>query len=383
MELLNILVQLAVIFCFSYALGLLVTRFMYMPLIGVYILAGFITNIHFDILANFFHNMHISVANYDIIGHIGILLLMFTAGLEVDLVKLSATSRFSVFVTIAQLILTWIILNIIFFFYEWELTINQCLAVCALSSTVSAIQGLNFCKSLSSNYGLNALSILLLQDVLFGPLQALTKMTHFSEIYSVLAKACLTIGILFIAGYICSCHNMHKKFKQEHAELYIIEPLAYCFLLSATFDYAGLSAECGAFISGMFLAWEYDGHLIMHNMQYIQQLFLIAFFASLGLYINPTFLLIHIVMILIILFILFVIRTIVFLIPIYFFTRDLKNSIASASLLAPFSEFTFLLLDKSSLSPDILNIIYIILSFSLAIGFIWHRALLKIYKNYL
>ncbi len=382
MELLSILIQLALVFCFIFYCGFFVTRFMHMPLIGVYIIAGIVTNLHFNVLSSILPDVSLSHDAYDTMGHIGILLLMFTAGLEVDLIKLSTTSRFSIFVTIIQLFLTWGILNIIFLFYHWELSISQCLIICTLSSTVSAIQGLNFSKSLGSTYGLNALSILILQDVLLGPLQTLMKMSDLSQIYTVLLKAFLTIGVLFAAVFIFSYPNTHKKYKQHHSELYVIEPLAYCFLLSTIFLSIGLSPECGAFVAGIFLAWEYDAHLIIHNIQYIQQLFLIAFFAHIGLCIDAEFLALHSIEILLLLFGLLAIRTLVFFIPIFFLTRELKGSIASASLLAPFSEFTFLLIDKASLTQVSFDMINIILALSLAIGFIWHRALLKTYKYY-
>ncbi len=274
-----------------------IARLLKQPIIPAYVLAGLligpagasiIGNLGVPKIAEFLSNLTITNLNtIATLSEIGVALMLFIVGLELDLKKLKSVTSISTIgapIQIIALFLLGCILAIGFGFRN--ISIIYIGLFISFSSTVIVIKILSDKKELDTLHGRIIIGILLMED--FFAIISITLLSALGSsimlILFALLKAILIIGIAFmLAKYL---FPSIFEFAAKSRELLFILSIAVCFLFGAIFIYIGFSMVIGTFVAGLVLGnLEYNIE-IASRIKSLRDFFSMIFFVSLGLNLN-------------------------------------------------------------------------------------------------
>lgn len=225
------------------------------------------------------------------LAEFGIVLLMFTIGLEFSIPKLFAL-RFSVFIIGGlQVVLSIIITTIMGRFLEiatLPAIIMGCIA--AMSSTAIVIKQLQDQRELYTPHGLNALSVLLFQDLAVIPFIILISSLANEPEKSLavillwsLAKGIVAILLIFTLGRWLLRPLFHMIAKTRAIELFTLTVLMVTLTSAWLTHTLGLSFALGAFLAGIMLAETEFRHQIEVEIRPFRDILLALFFITIGM----------------------------------------------------------------------------------------------------
>ena len=223
-------------------------------------------------------------------AELGVVLLLFIIGLELQPTRLWLLRKSIIFMGGAQfLATTLVILPIaIAFMPNWQsaLVVSMCLS---LSSTAFAIQLLSEKKNLFSQHGRNAFSILLFQDLIVIPILVLLPLlSHQNDLSSETSllqvlKAIATVTIVIVAGHYLIRPLLRLVAWSKNPELFSAASLLVALGTAALMYKVGLSMALGAFLAGVLLADSEFKHELEANIEPFKGLLLGLFFMSVGM----------------------------------------------------------------------------------------------------
>lgn len=231
-----------------------------------------------------------------VMAEIGIILLLFTIGLEISVEKLVQMKRFlllaggfqvlgSVFFSSLIFVLSGIRLNQSIFFGM----------LISLSSTAIVLRLLNDKKELDSPHGKIDLGILIFQDLAVVPMMLLLPVLGNGgniSIVNLIVKLLLAFAIL--GAVILVARFIMPRLLFQVAKLRIREAFTIgviLLILGAAYftEYLGLSMALGAFIAGVILADTDFSHQVAADIVPLKDAFNSLFFVSVGLLLDYTF----------------------------------------------------------------------------------------------
>jgi CPA2 family monovalent cation:H+ antiporter-2 len=281
------LLIVAAFFC-----GLLMQR-VGQPLILGYILAGVILGPHAG--AGAISNIH----EIELLAEIGVALLLFALGLEFSLKDLKPVRMIALIGTPIQIALTIGLGVGIGRLMGWDWKMSLWLgALVSLSSTMVIL------KTLVSQGWLGTLSskvmigMLIVQDLAVIPMMIiLPQLNNPSVGVAVLGFAAMKAGI-FIAGMILLGTRLLPPLMAHIArlgsrELFLLAITAIGLGVGYITHMVGLSFAFGAFVAGMVLSESDFGHQALSDIIPLRDLFGLLFFTSVGMLLEPTFLVEH------------------------------------------------------------------------------------------
>jgi CPA2 family monovalent cation:H+ antiporter-2 len=272
--------------------GLLMQR-LGQPLILGYILAGVILGPHTAGLT--VSNIH----EIELLAEIGVALLLFALGLEFSFKDLKRVKQVALIGTPIQILLTIGLGFGIGHLMGWDWKSSLWLgALISLSSTMVIF------KTLMSQGWLGTLSskvmigILIIQDLAVVPMIIILPQLNNPSIglstlgYATL-KAAGFIAVMILLGTRLLPHLMAHIVKVGSRELFLLAITAIGLGVGYFTYLVGLSFAFGAFIAGMVLNGSDYGHQALSDIIPVRDLFGLLFFASVGMLLDPVFLLEH------------------------------------------------------------------------------------------
>jgi len=250
------------------------------PLLLAYLLAGFVIGPHG-------FRWIINSEAIDAISSIGLVLLLFLIGLEMDLKKmLNAGKAISVSALIQ--IAGSIGLGLLFFWGTgfaggWMESVYLAVAA-AMSSTVIIVKLLHDKRELDTLAGRITVGVLVLQDlavILFLAIQPNLRDPALSHMAIALGKVLLLVTVAFVASRFLLPPIF--KFVARQPELVMVGALAWCFALAGLADALGLSREMGALIAGVMVSTFPYTLDVVAKVTSIRDFFVTLFFVGLGM----------------------------------------------------------------------------------------------------
>jgi Kef-type K+ transport system membrane component KefB len=346
------------------ALLALVSWRLHQPLILAYLLAGVVVG---PIGLRWVTDLD----SIQTVAEIGLILLLFVIGLEIDIRKLAAAGP-PMLLTGALQVPICIALGLGFFAALGahvggnDYSLLYLAACMSLSSTLVVVKLLNDRMELDTLPGRITLGVLVIQDLWAVAMLAvqpnITNPDLLPLAFSLSKGALLVVGSLAISKYVLP---WLFRAVAKAPELVLVTALAWCFFLAGAASVIGLSREMGALIAGVSLSTFPYSLDVMAKAVSIRDFFVTLFFVALGMQIpRPTPQILELVAAASV----FVILSRVVVIPILYALRlGLRNSIVPAINLAQVSEFSivlaFLGLRSHQISSDILGVV--ILTFAL------------------
>lgn len=272
-------------------IGGLIAQRLRQPLILGYILAGVVVGPYTGgITVDKVHDI-------ELLAEIGVALLLFAIGLEFSLSALKAVRTVAFVATPVQLVLTIAYGFAIGRFMGWGWIPSVWLgALISLSSTMVVLKTLmnqGWIGTLSSRV---MVGILIVQDLAVVPLMIiLPQLNSPSAGLPTLGLAALKAAV-FLAAMVFVGTRLLPRFMMEVArwrsrELFLIATTAVGLGVGYATYLAGLSIAFGAFVAGLVLSESDYGHQALSDIVPVRDLFGLLFFVSVGMLVNPSFLL--------------------------------------------------------------------------------------------
>ena len=251
------------------------------PLILAYIGAGVL-------IGPFGLGLVYEIETIHIIAQVGIMLMLFLVGLEMNPARLKNLGLVAFATGIGQVLFTGVVGYGIAYAFGFPLIQAIYLAIAlTFSSTVIAIKIIYDKRDNNALYGQVAIGVLLVQDIIaILALLALTgfkvgsfafDFTHFGL---VLVKGVILFTLAIVVarrllGYV------YNKIATSH-ELLILFSLAWAFLIALLSEKIGFNVEIGAFIAGISLASLPYTFEINAKAKVLRDFFITIFFVGLG-----------------------------------------------------------------------------------------------------
>ncbi len=228
---------------------------------------------------------------------IGIALLLFIVGLELDPGRLWRLRKNIFGLGLAQVVLTGLALSgfiYVVFDPSWQTALAIGLPL-ALSSTAQVLPMLRSSGLLNTPRGERAFSILLFQDLSIVPLITIVAALSLVNpdpsaptglmlaIYTVVAVVGLVIAGRFLLGPL---FRLVGRIADQ--ELFVFAGLFVVIGVSALMHYFGLSVALGAFVAGVMLAESPYRHELESDIEPFRSLLLGMFFLSVGMLLDLT-----------------------------------------------------------------------------------------------
>jgi len=252
------------------------------PLILAYLLTGVVIGPH---ALKWVPNQE----SIETVAEIGLILLLFVIGLEIDLKKLASAGA-PVLLTGALQVPICIALGLAFFYGlgmrngPGDYSLVYLAACMSLSSTLVVVKLLYDKFELDTLPGRVTLGVLVIQDLwAVGMLAVQPNLTNPDLLplaFSLLKGALMVVGSLFIAK---SVLPLVFRSVAKAPELVLVSGLAWCFFLSGVASFIGLSPEMGALIAGISLSTFPYNLDVMAKAVSIRDFFVTLFFVALGM----------------------------------------------------------------------------------------------------
>lgn len=237
-----------------------------------------------------------------ILAELGIIVLMFMLGLELDISKFRRSLKSAMGLAVGLLIVSAAVVYALSFIFNWPASlviIFSCMA--ALSSTAVAVSFLRSMNTLQTQEGGLAVGILIAQDILVvpmllvvGSLDSGLNVRSFFELGISLGVVAVTLLTIFeFATHPQWVKRLEKLFSTGISQP-ALAGIALCLGAAAFSGSAGLSTAFGAFAAGLLLGNVGTiGDHYREAIEPIHDILVMVFFISIGLVLDVSFAMSH------------------------------------------------------------------------------------------
>lgn len=282
---------------------------------------------------------------------IGVALLMFTLGLEISIVQLREVGKIGIWGGITQIAAT-LALGLIagYFLFRWPLPQAGLFGlIISLSSTAVCLKILMERGELASVHGRIMIAILILQDigvvVMMVVIPLMGGMTESLALTLAIAvgKALLFIGLAIISGRWVLPWLLGRVGGIRARELFLLTVLVLCLGAAVSTQILGLSIVFGAFLVGMVLRGTRFVHQALAEITPLRDIFATLFFVSLGMLLDPLFLINNWQLVALLVVVIIVLKLLVVFGIVRLFGYSSRIAILTGAGLFQIGEFSFIL----------------------------------------
>jgi monovalent cation:H+ antiporter-2, CPA2 family len=301
------------------------------------------------------------VAAVEILAEIGVVLLLFTIGMEFSLRRMIEMKRMILWGGGLQVLVTTV--TVACLGYLLSRGIGQAIFygfLFALSSTAIVLKTYMDRAEMDTPHGKGAIGILLFQDLCIVPMMLMTPILSGKEGASV-GSVLLTLGsslgaiavIIFAARFIVprALYHIVRLRSQEVFIIFIVLVSLGTSWLTAQF---GLSLALGAFIAGLVLSESEYSHQIVADILPFRDVFNSLFFISIGMLLSLSFLVMNLPVVLLWVAGLVIGKAVIVLLIMRLLGSSLRIAIMTGLGLAQVGEFSFIL-SKVGISQGLLS----------------------------
>lgn len=289
-------------------------------------------------------------AHIDALSEIGVILLLFTIGLEFPVASLKRLRRPMLVGGSLQLALTAAVVFAVDVYFGWKpkeaLVLGMLLA---LSSTAIVLKILQESGEMDSPHGKMTTGILLFQDMCVVPLvltvQALGEGAGvpFAQALFFPVKAFLIVAGLGLLLHFALPFVMTPLARLRSRELFALFVILFCAGTAWVTHWAGLSYSLGAFLAGLLLAESEYCHEVVAEVAPLRNLLFSLFFISIGMLLDVTFLSQNLELVVGFTSITFLAKAVIAGGVVYLLCRSRRLAVLSGLALAQVGEFSFVL----------------------------------------
>jgi CPA2 family monovalent cation:H+ antiporter-2 len=314
------------------------------PSIVGFLIAGIIIGPHGFMLIS-------ETEHIEVMAEVGVILLLFTIGLEVSFQRLMKMKRLLLIAGAPQIILTIIFSGLIFYLFNINIKRSIFLGMLvSLSSTAIVLKLLSDKNQLESPHGRISMGILIFQDLAVVPMFLLLPVLSVSESASLpdVARQ-LAFAFAAIAVIIVTAKNLIPKILFQLAKLQMREVFTVgtiLFLLGTAYltHLLGLSFALGAFIAGLILSESDLSHQVTAEILPLKDVFNSIFFVSIGLLLDINFVIHYPAEMTAVAAGIILLKSFIIIIIVKFIKFPLRVAVLTGLILSQIGEFSFVLI---------------------------------------
>jgi CPA2 family monovalent cation:H+ antiporter-2 len=339
---LGVLKDIVIIFALSTFVNFIFTRIKVPALIG-YLITGVIAGPHLLALIN-------SPENVEVMAEIGVILLMFTIGLEFSINHLLNIRRIVFLGGFMQLLLTAGVTLLVARVYQFGWAESVFVGfLTALSSTAVVLKLLQERSELTTLYGKTIVGILIFQDIILVPLLLFTPMLGGangnigSELLMLLLKTTGIIIFIYIGNRWLMPRLLHLIAMTHSQELFLMSILLICLAVAMLTNELGMSLAFGAFLAGLMISDSEYSHSAFGNLIPFKDVFTSFFFVSIGMLLDLGFVYDHPWLVIATVLLVIVLKTVIAGFTAFSLGHTFFGTVVVGLSLAQVGEFSFIL----------------------------------------
>ncbi len=256
-----------------------IMRLLKQPLIIGYILTGII-------VSPYFLNIVKSTDAIATFAQIGVALLLFMVGLNLNPRIIKDVGKVSLVTGVGQVIFTSVIGFFIGKLLGFSTMVSMYVAIAlTFSSTIIIMKLLSDKGDLETLYGRISIGFLIVQDLIVIVILMVISSIPAGINFTTLALKTVLKGVgLLILLFIISVYIFPKITKAiaKSQEFLLLFSIGWCFAIATLFYYLNFSIEAGALIAGITLSLSPYHYEISSRMKPLRDFFIILFFILLG-----------------------------------------------------------------------------------------------------
>lgn len=319
--------------------GGLFAKLINLPVVIGYIIGGFIAAF-----------LPIDPGSVHGLSEIGLILLLFSVGIELSLEKLTKLGSLIVIAALVQIFIVTILLLPLNIFVGFGFIESLILAIgFSLSSTAVVVKMLEDRAETESIHGSVMIAWLLTQDLFVIPVLALIPVlgNNSGNILAIatqsVVSAMAVMALVFFLGKMFVPYIIHSIAAANSRELLVLISIILAIGTAYLVSIFGISAALGAFLAGVVISETQENHAVFSETRPLRDIFVIIFFVTLGFYVEPTVLISNIVLVLLLSICVLAIKILVVFFILYAISYRGKTAIISALGLSQIGEFSFVL----------------------------------------
>ena len=303
----------------------------------------------------------------EIMAEIGVILLLFSVGLELSLKELVSIRKILLLGGGLQVIITILVTSVIIFLIG--LPVKQAIffgILVSLSSTVIVLKLLSDKDELDAPHGKISLGILIFQDLAIVPLfltvniLGTTDQISFGEILINLLTAIGAVAAIVIIAKYLSPPLLYRLAKLRMKEIFTVGVILLILGTAYITHSLGLSFAIGAFIAGLILSESEYSHQIVADTLPLRDAFNSLFFVSVGLLLNVSFVFEAPVIVFAYSFSVVIVKALIIFLVVLLLKYPVRIAVLVGFSLAQVGEFSFIVGEQgfklNLISPELFNI---------------------------
>jgi CPA2 family monovalent cation:H+ antiporter-2 len=284
------------------------------------------------------------------LAEIGVVLLLFTIGLEFSLSRF-LKMKMEVF-GIGGLQVLFTIFFTAFMAYQFFGISERSTAIflgflVALSSTAIVMKLLSDKAEIDSPHGRISIGTLIFQDLCVVPFMLFIPILEggagLGEIMLATGKAAAIIAVVLFSARWVVPFLLHQIVRTRNRELFVLSILIICFGIAFITSEFGLSLALGAFLAGLVISESEYSYEAISTILPFKDSFTGLFFISVGMLMNMTYFINNLPLVLVLFAGIILLKFVCCFSPMYILKRPLRISIQSSLDLAQVGEFSFVL----------------------------------------
>ncbi|MCK9150542.1 cation:proton antiporter [Methanobacterium alcaliphilum] len=302
-----------------------------------------------------------STEEVQLLAELGVIFLLFTIGMEFSFEKFSHVKRYVIFGGSLQVSLTLIIIYLICQILGFSASESIFIGfLIAFSSTAIVLRLLQDSNQLHSIHGQISMGILIFQDIavvfviLLTPLLAGLNSTPANNWPIFLLTGIILILFTFISAKWVVPQLLHYIARFKSSEIFLLTIILICFGVTWITSSIGLSTALGAFLAGLIISNTDYSHQALGNILPFQDIFMSFFFVSIGMLLNPGFIMENLLLILLITVLILIIKSLITSLSVGVLGSSLRIMVLVGLILSQIGEFSFIL-SATGLQLGIIN----------------------------
>ena len=238
-----------------------------------------------------------AVHEVEILAEIGIVLLLFTIGIEFSLKKLLQIRKSVLMGGSIQVFLTF--LAALFIARRFGQAFGEAIFIgflVALSSTAIVLKIIQERAEVDSPHGRTTLGILIFQDIIIVPMILVTPLLAGAtgnlgeSVLILLAKGIGIILLVMVSTKWIVPQVLYQITRTRNQEIFLLSVIVICLAVAWLTSMAGLSLALGAFLAGLIISESEYSHQALGNILPFRDVFTSFFFVSIGMLLDVGFL---------------------------------------------------------------------------------------------
>ena len=283
---------LAIVLCVA-AVTTLVFQRLRQPVVLGYILAGVIVGPHVPVAL---------VADPDIVhllAELGVILLMFSIGLELSLRKLAALGARSLLVAMIEVGLSFSLGFGGARLFGWDATLSAFAGATFSISSTTIVAKVFAERKVSGHHREVVFGVLVAEDLLAILLLAVFTAVAAgagvspAQLGSTVGKLVGFLVVLLVIGLLVVPRATRAVLKLDRPETTLVAATGLCFGTALLAHAFGYSVALGAFIAGTLIAESGEAHKVEVRVEPLRDLFSAIFFVAVGMQIDPRLIIEH------------------------------------------------------------------------------------------